>query len=471
MLDLGKLMKLCNCFPPSPFTLKIKEKQLEESEETLQSLKTSLKAAKTRHSHYKGLIDRGYSGFEIAGLALTARSNVYTYVSNVFDVCSAAGNMAPQVGSPFAITFGGQQVGASLAAKAKATNTIATLYSQLASLMSTLGSYERRKEDWTLQRNVAECDIDQIQRQINGAFIRKEVARKEIEITKKQIQTNESINTFMTSKFTNQQLYRWMAGKLSALYYQTYQMALDLAKGAEKSLQFELGLKESEASYITSYYWDSQKKGLLAGEILQTDLDRMEKAYMDKNRRRFEISKTVSLAEIDPVALLELKGKKACEFSLNEHLFDYDFPGHYRRQIKAISLTFPAVAGPYENINATLTQLSHHMLIEPDKKGLMHLLDPEPGSNPPLSIRSGWRSNQQIALSRGVNDAGLFQLNFQDERYLPFEGTGVVSTWRLELNGYTGAIDYNSLSDVIIKVEYTSVQGGETFANTVKKSL
>jgi hypothetical protein len=262
-----------------------------------------------------------------------------------------------------------------------------------------------------------------------------------------------------------------MSGKLSGLYFQTYQMALDMAKAAQKAMQFELGLKESEVNHIGSLYWDSLKKGLLAGESLQVDLDRLETAYIEKNKRTFEISKTVSLQQLNPVALLNLRENRVCDFTLGEELFDYDFPGHYCRQIKTISLTFPAVAGVYENVNATLTQLSHRTLIEPDKDGVEYLLNIEPGIEQPLSIRADWRTNQQIALSRGVNDAGLFQLNFQDERYLPFEGTGAVSTWRLELNGQENAFDVNTLSDVVIKLEYTALQGGELLAAAVKKAL
>ncbi|MBN1981119.1 MAG: hypothetical protein JW795_06285 [Chitinivibrionales bacterium] len=68
-----------------------------------------------------------------------------------------------------------------------------------------------------------------------------------------------------------------------------------------------------------------------------------------------------------------------------------------------------------------------------------------------------------------MNDSGVFQLNFQDERYLPFEGTGVVSTWRLELNGLANAFNVATLSDVIIKMEYSALQGGDSFASEVKK--
>ena len=40
---------------------------------------------------------------------------------------------------------------------------------------------------------------------------------------------------------------------------------------------------------------------------------------------------------------------------------------------------------------------------------------------------------QSIATSHAQNDSGLFELNFRDERYLPFEGAGAVSEWRIEL--------------------------------------
>lgn len=72
----------------------------------------------------------------------------------------------------------------------------------------------------------------------------------------------------------------------------------------------------------------------------------------------------------------------------------------------------------------------------------------------PLSIRADWRANQQIALSGGVADSGLFQLNFEDPRYLPFEHTGAVSTWLFELPRATNPLDFSTLTDVVIHLRY-----------------
>lgn len=72
------------------------------------------------------------------------------------------------------------------------------------------------------------------------------------------------------------------------------------------------------------------------------------------------------------------------------------------------------------------------------------------------------RAYQQVALSQGINDSGLFQLDFNDERYLPFEGTGVESKWKLEFPGWANTTEnaaktlLESLDDVIIQVRYTA---------------
>lgn len=57
-----------------------------------------------------------------------------------------------------------------------------------------------------------------------------------------------------------------------------------------------------------------------------------------------------------------------------------------------------------------------------------------------------------MALPRGSS--------FKDERYLPFEGAGVTSKWRLELPQFC-QFDYNTISDVVVHLRYISTEGGE----------
>ena len=134
------------------------------------------------------------------------------------------------------------------------------------------------------------------------------------------------------------------------------------------------------------------------------------------------------------------------EFALTKALFDADYPGHYLRRIKSVSVSLPATLGPYEDIRATLTQLHNQTQL----------------SEVPGDTRDNLRVREQVALSTGVNDSGLFTLNFDtDERYLPFEFTGVVSRWRLAFpNPAAQHAMLDSLSDIIIHVRYTARSAG-----------
>ncbi len=68
---------------------------------------------------------------------------------------------------------------------------------------------------------------------------------------------------------------------------------------------------------------------------------------------------------------------------------------------------------------------------------------------------------QSVVTSSAQNDSGLFETNLHDERYLPFEGAGVISAWRLELPAEFRQFDYDTISDVILHVRYTARQGGD----------
>jgi len=78
---------------------------------------------------------------------------------------------------------------------------------------------------------------------------------------------------------------------------------------------------------------------------------------------------------------------------------------------------------------------------------------------------------QSIGTSTGQNDSGLFQFNFQDERYLPFERAGAISTWRLSLPNGFRSFDYGTISDVILHLSYTAREGGDALRSTVETHI
>jgi hypothetical protein len=290
------------------------------------------------------------------------------------------------------------------------------------------------------------------------------IAERDLKNHDLQVENAKEVDTYMREKFTNQELYKWMVDEISALYFQSYQLAYDVAKRTEKAYQFELGITNSK--FIQPGYWDSLKTGLLAGDKLHYDLKRMEVAYLDQNKRDYEITKQISLVLHNPVALIELKEKGECEVELPEALFDMDYPGHYMRRIKNVSITIPCVTGPYTSINCTLTLLSNKTRIKSTP------VDPYvEGEDDDDRFVANFGAIQSITTSTAQNDSGMFELNFRDERYLPFEGAGVISRWRLDMPKDCNAFDFDTISDVILKLNYTAREGGKLLGDKAKDAV
>ncbi len=310
---------------------------------------------------------------------------------------------------------------------------------------------------------MASKELEQFDKQILAAEIRLAIAELELRNHDLQVENAQEMDALLHDKFTNRELYDWMVSQISGIYFQNYQLTYDLAKRAERAYRYELGLPDS--NFIQFGYWDSLRKGLLAGERLSHDLKRMEAAYLDLNRREYELTKQISLLLIDPVALLRLKETGECFVDLPETLFDLDFPGHYLRRIKSMSLTIPCVTGSYTGVHATLTLVQNSVRRTTTGSSYGRTGDDDPRFTDSLG------AIQSIATSSGQNDSGLFELNFRDERYLPFEGAGAVSQWRIELPKLSNQFDFNTIADVVLHLKYTAREGGETLRTAAQETL
>jgi Tc toxin complex TcA C-terminal TcB-binding domain/Neuraminidase-like domain/Concanavalin A-like lectin/glucanases superfamily/Ricin-type beta-trefoil lectin domain-like/Salmonella virulence plasmid 28.1kDa A protein len=431
-----------------------KLQQISEAQAGLDAAQQSLLAAQHRNDYYQQLISGGWSATEKANMALTTAALIPMHYAQGLNAVAAIDFLFPNI---FGLSNGGSSFGMSFGSMAAISDGVAAILNQSAALSAVVAQYERREQDWQLQLQMAQDDITIITQQIAAAQFAVNVASSELTLQDKSIEQASQIEDFLKRKFSNQELYQWMVNRLSVVYFQSFKVALAMALAAQKAYQYELNRDDT---YIAFDYWDDTKQGLLAGEGLQLGLTQLEQAYLDRNVRRLEIEKTISLLQLSPQDFLDLKSTGKCTFQLDEKLFDYDFPGHYCRQIKSIALSIPAIVGPYQNIQATLTQTVNRTLIKPDTGGVQYLLNGSSVVPDTTVLRSNWRSNQEIALSRGVNDSGMFELNFRDERYLPFEGTGAVSEWELRLPKATNRFNFASLSDVIIQLSYTALDAG-----------
>lgn len=438
-------------------TVQIKQSAVRSAIATGTALAAAKSAAKKRYDHYQRLIDEELSDEELANLSDLETALVFNVLSSVARTASSIAYTIPQVGSPFAITYGGVQVGSALAAGATVFEIGSIIAQYNAQKSLTMAGYQRRNQDWELQLLIADFDEQAAVGQIAANEAQLAAAQSDLKLTLTSIAQNREVQDFLIRKFTSEQLYQWMAGRLYEVYFQSWLLALDLARAAERAFGYEL---DSDRRFLDFVYWDSSKKGLVAGESLTLALGQMEKEYTEQYARRLEIEKTISLAQINPRALLDLKATGQCVFHLSERLFDFDFPGQYCRKIKTMAVTIPAVIGPYQTVHATLTQLTNATVLAPDIEAIKYLLGSVTKVPPASVLRSNIWVSQQIALSRGLNDAGLFALDFNDPRYLPFEGTGAVSTWQLRMPPQTNRFDFGTISDVLIQVSYTAKDGG-----------
>ena len=332
--------------------------------------------------------------------------------------------------------------------------------------------YERRADDWLLQSNLAARELVQIGRQLISSLIAEQVAKHEYDSTKAQIAQSQATLDLLDSKFTSEELFNWMQGETSRLYYGYYRIALDVARRAERTAKFQLRRPEfDQANWIGFNYWDAGRRGLLSGEALFLDLKRMELAFAENNKREYELTKHVSLRQLDPTALLSLKVNGVCEFSIPEWLFDRDTPGHYMRQIKSVAVSIPSVVGPFTGINPTVTLLRSQIRTRTGGDEYPRSTD---GEDDRFQDIVG--AIESIVTSNATNDNGLFEANLHDERFLPFEGAGAVSSWRIELPGSSQitakwptalrAFDYATIADVVLQIRYTARPGGDEMAKS-----
>src|SRR6266568_1411429 len=447
----------------------VKEQQLEEAQTNLEALQKTREVTKIRYDFYKNIQDRNeYESNHIAQLKI---AETFQELSQVSEITASISHLIPNfdlgvsgyaASAVATATYGGTNIAEALQATSRVMSFIASLHSHQANMASILGGWKRRSDDWGLQANLAAKELEQIDKQIAAATIRIAIAQRELDNHDIQIQNATAVENFMRDKYTNQELYDWMISQVSAIYFQCYQMAYDLAKRAEKAFRFERGLTTSD--YITFGYWDSLRNGLLSGEQLYLDLKRLELAYIDQNKREYEITKHISLLLLDPLALITLKELGTCFIDLPEMFFDMDYPAHYMRRIKSVALTIPCVAGPYTSVNCTLTLLSNKIRVDSNAQGQY--------TEQPNDSRFvyDFGAIESIATSSAQNDSGMFEVNFRDERYLPFEGDGAISSWRIDLPPDCNAFDFETISDVVIKLNYTAREGGTRLRDEAKKA-
>ncbi len=434
--------------------------------EQKKALEASKALAQGRLDFYRRLADEITNHGEIlaASLHLLGRgaegamavANVFagglTIAPNTSGVVAGA-HMGFSNGAVAGASLGGWRLEGVPQMVAAAASGAASLLHGSADALDRVEQFRRRHQEWVQAGNQAALEIAQIEAQMQ--VLEAQVHATTLQLTQARAAQEQALASydFLRTRFSNAQLYQWLNGQFATLYYQAYDATLALCLAAEACWQFEIA--DFSSRFIQAGVWKDSYRGLSAGEALKLSLLKMEAAYLRRNERLLEITKTVSLRQLkakDPASTINqdwdtlkarLLEEGRIDFELTQPMFDSNYPGHTLRRIQRISVSLPVVLGPYEDIHATLTQTYSAVQI---------------GN----TLKENLRASQQIALSDGVDDDGLFTFSFHDDRYLPFEGTGAISRWTLEFT----ADDPEErrrvgerVTDMIVGVHYTAMAG------------
>lgn len=431
----------------------IAQKNLDSLNASIEALNAVRSSAEMRKNYYDNLINGDLSAAEIAGLTLHSTAMATNVASLGTLIAAGALSATPNI---FGLADGGGDWGAPLHAATQGTQIAAMAQDQSATISEITANYQRRKEDWLLQRDLADKDIIQSESQTESLKAQIAMQHKQITLAEMESANAQAVYDLQSSRFTGQVLYNWMVSRLSTLYYQLYDATIPVCIQAREALKRELGNNRADGVFSTPV-WNDLYQGLLAGEGLTTELQKLENVWIQNSANGLEATRTVSLAmlrneesgSLSAAIGNVLGGISEADGAIGQlklddsHIFsavldmsvlqltsDYGLTSSSKNLfIKSIAVTLPTLLGPYQDIAATLS----------DNKGSV------------------------ATLSHGMQDAGRFVVNFDDSRFLPFEGMDPTQlTLTLSIFNVKEAGDaapnqrsiVENLSDIIFHIRY-----------------
>ncbi len=409
--------------------------------------------AQIQADHYKTLLNEGVSALEIANLGLLGAVSALQASAATLNFLAAALPSSVTAGFPPSVSFSPSGTVSSISAGL--SNIAASLGTQ-ASIIATLASYERRALEWEFQRSLALQDVKIGQQQVKISQNRLRVVAQERYIASLQSDHTEQTADFLANKFTNVELYDWMSGVLEEVYSFFLQQATSMSKLAVSQLAFER--QEIPPPFIQDDYWEvsddsftggdpdepsPDRRGITGSARLLQDIFQLDQYAFETDQRKNQLVKNISLAHLAPAEFHQFKQSGVMNFATPMELFDRDFPGHYLRLIKRIRISVIALIPAIDGIKAALTTTGSTRVVV--------------GGDVFQTININ-RGSETVAFSSARDASGLFELESQKaEKLFPFEGMGVDTQWEFKLPRAANRFDFKSIADVIITIEYTSL--------------
>jgi hypothetical protein len=430
--------------------IKLQNLRIKEAQNSIELAELQKDRAEFQFSHFDDLIAAGLNDYEASSLGLMQAS---------LGVSTIITALAASVLLEEATLVGPSGKNGNVTERLQANFKYAADYLNAQSqYLSVLAGYERRAEEWTFQKDLANLDVKISDQQIQIANDHLSIVGQERQIAELQTEHAQATIDFLNNKFTNAELYDWMSGILESVYSFFLQQSTAIAKLAQTQLAFER--QEAPSDFIKNDYWSApvdnllqsgsgeesstDRKGLTGSARLLQDIFQLDQFAFNTDKRKLELTKTFSLATMFPAEFQRFKETGQLVFETNMRTLDRDFPGHYLRLIRKVSTSVIALIPPTEGIKATLSNLGVTYAVT---GGMLFQKVPVV------------RSPESVALVSTTAATGLFEMNplNTNDKLFPFENTGVEGRWIFSMPKASNFFDYSTIADILFTMEYTAL--------------
>jgi hypothetical protein len=307
-------------------------------------------------------------------------------------------------------------------------------------------SMERRTDEWKLAKSLADIDTTISQQQVNALQTQAVVAGDQAAIAAASYADAKAKLGFLQQKFTSAALYQWMSGVLGGTYRYMLQQATATARLAEQQLAFERQLPSP--GFIKTDYWTVTGApvatgGLTGSARLLADLTALDEYASQTDRRKLQLTQTTSLAALSPVDVQQFRQTGVLPFATPMQLFQRGLPGLYLATIHQVRVSVIALVPPEQGIRALLSNGGTSRIVVSD--GGVYRTE------------TLVRPAETVAFTAPANATGVFSVDLQPDLLLPFEGSGIDTTWELRMPKAANPFDFRTIADVQIAIDYTAL--------------
>lgn len=302
----------------------------------------------------------------------------------------------------------------------------AFVYAGYTSMQSLADAANKRDGELKTLKEVtlpaAEKMVELKQREVTIANLHRNIAQADYNFGQKLL-------AFYDYRFLSKAFWQQMSNFANRLMRRYLDLGGRTAWFAERSLSFEV---DKDIRIVSFDYFPRQLRGITGADTLQLHLAELEASRISGLSQTIPVKQTFSLVRDFPIAYGQLKKYGVCQFSTSETLLRLVYPGVYGYRLRNVSLglSYSDEVMPHKGMlsNQGFSVISR-------KDGTMHRLLRYPDALP---------------LSEFNLRDDMLVYDLPDETLLPFEGSGIETTWELSLSRLGQVQSLEKLTDVLI---------------------